>query len=160
MRHVAKKWPEFHRNRNSHRSFHRTNDIHVSLFNFESRDIHIGRNRIDVALDGVCASILHRSGILGPAAQGRSIQACNDGNSNRALNLLDVTQVGFGAVTKLAPHWKISQRLSETLSPGGKMIVKLQRFLPQLLFEQRIEHDRRSASIFEAAQSLQFLREW
>jgi hypothetical protein len=144
---------------NPNRSFYFAENVGVARFDLGAEDFCIGRNGIQVALDGVGSGLLDLLGVFGPAAEGRSVKAGDDWNIDSGFRFADVIEIFFGAGVEFAGVGEVGERFGKALGTGVEMEFEFERLLVELLFEEREEHDGRCAGVFEGADSGDFVGE-
>ena len=73
--HVAEKRTELDRHRNVNRDLDRPKDVNIGLLYLKAGDGRIGRNEIDIALNGISPGLFDLLGMFSPTAKSRTIEA-------------------------------------------------------------------------------------
>ena len=117
----------------------------------------IGGNRINITLQRVRSRLLDEPGILGPATDGGAVEAGNDGHRYCLLGPADVIQIALRSQPELIGLREETYRLRKTVRSFSQMVFQFEAFLPQLLLEQRIQHNGGCARILELANAIDLL---
>src|ERR1039457_5853642 len=133
---VARKWPQIHGHRDVNSTLYFPKNVGIDLRGLGPRDVHVGRNEVEIALDGVGPGLLDLAGKLGPTTQSRTVEAGNDRNVHGRFGFANVIEIAFGAGVEFAGLGKVSERLGKALGAGVEMEFKIESLLMQLLLEQ------------------------
>jgi hypothetical protein len=104
-------------------------NVNIDLLYFGTRDVHACRNEVDVALDSVGSGLLDLLGIVGPTAQGCTVEAGDDRNVHCVFGFPNVIQIAVGSGAEFAGLGKVGERLGKALRSGVEMVFKLKALL-------------------------------
>ena len=124
---VAEERAELHRHRNGHLGLHRLEDVEVGLLDLGGGQVHVRGDVIDVQLERVGAGLLDRFGVLRPAADGRAVQAGDDGDFHRLLGLGDVLEVFLRAEAEFLRFGEIGERFGEAVGAVLQVLCEFER---------------------------------
>ena len=75
---------------------HVADQLHVHGLDRRAGDVGIGRDEVDVQLEGVGARLLDLARVLDPAARGDAVQAADHGDVDGGLGLPHVLEIAVG----------------------------------------------------------------
>ena len=147
----------------SHRHGDRTldprQDIDVPLLDVAARDVRVSGEVVDVQLDRGRARVLHRPGVVDPAAGRDAVEAGDHRNLDAGRGTLEQAQVATGAGLVLGGGREVGERLGEALGAGVDQPRVLGRLPAQLLLEEGVEDDRTDAGGVEPPHAVHRLGE-
>ena len=114
---------------------------------------------VDVQLDRGSAGILHRPGIVGPAAGRDAVEAADHRDVDGCGGALEQAQVAPRPGLFLSGGREVGERLREALGACVDELRVLGRLAAQLLLEERVEDDRADAGVGEPPNAVHGLRE-
>ncbi len=91
------------------RSLYFAENVGIGRFYLGTKDLRVGWNEIEIALDGVGSSLLDLFGILGPTAQGCAVEAGNNRNVHCFFGFANVIEIALGSGVEFAGLGKISE---------------------------------------------------
>ena len=131
----------------------------MSLLDVAAGDARVAGEVVDVQLDRGGAGVLHRAGVVGPAAGCDAVQAGDHRNVDRGGGALEQAQVAPRAGLVLGGGREVGERLGEALGAGVDQPRVLCCLAAQLLLEERIEDDRAHACVGQPPYAVHRLRE-
>ena len=134
-------------------------DVDVPLLDVAARDVRVAGEVVDVQLDRGGAGILHRPGIVDPAAGRDAVEAADHRDVDRGGGALEQAQVAPRAGLVLGGGREVGERLREALGAGVDQPRVLGRLPAQLLLEERVEDDRADAGVGEPPHAVHGLGE-
>ena len=111
----------------------------------------IGRDMVEVELEGIRTRLLDPAGVADPAAGSRRVQAGDDRHGDGRLDPLERGDVAIGRADERFDRWKVGQRFRERLRALLERAAELDLLGQDLLFEQRWQDDRPDAGRLETA---------
>ena len=131
----------------------------MPLLDVAARDARVAGQVVDVQLDRGGAGVLHRPGVVGPAAGGDAVQAGDHRNVDCGGGALEQAQVAPRAGLFFGGGREVGERLGEALGAGVDQPRVLGCLAAQLLLEERVEDDRAHAGIGQPPYAVHRLRE-
>jgi len=138
---------------------HRRDDVHDAAFHVFAGFAGIGREIVDVELEGVRAGLRDQARVLDPRLGRRPVERCDDGDRDRGLDPLDLLQVFGGPEREEGGFGQIRQRLGVRLARGLVRVVRGELVPHDLLLEERPQDDRGGAGVLEAANGVEVVGE-
>ena len=147
------------RHRHADRVLDPRQDVDVPLLDVAARDARVAGEVVDVQLDRGGAGVLHRPGVVGPAAGRDAVEAADHRDVDGGGGALEQAQVAARAGLVLGGGREVGERLGEALGAGVDQPRVLGRLAAQLLLEERVEDDRADAGVGEPPHAVHGLRE-
>ena len=104
---------ELDRHRHGHRVLDARQDVEVALLDVAAGGMRVAREVVDVQLDRGGAGVLHRPGVVGPAARRDAVEAADHRDVDGGHGALEQAHVGTRAGLLLGLVREVGQRLGE-----------------------------------------------
>ena len=147
------------RERNGEVLGHAGDDLELAGLDVGRRALGVGRQPVEVELEGVGAGLFDELGVADPAAARRGVQAGDDRHGQALLGRAHIGEIVLGGVRIAADVGEVVERFGEALGALLEGRDQVGVFLVDLLFEERRQHDGRRAGGFEAARRGELARQ-
>src|SRR5579863_6187554 len=144
LRHVGEiteKGTELHGHRDTNGNFYFPENVDIGLLYLGAGDAHPCGNEVNIAFDGVGSGLFNLLGILRPTAEGRTVEASDNGNVHGVFGFANVIQIVVGPGSEFDGRGKVTGRLDKTMRADTAMVFNFGALLRQLFFKQGVEHD-------------------
>ena len=146
---------ELHRDRDRHGFPDGRDDGDGALLDIAPRLERVGRELVDVDLEGVGAGLLDQARVLDPALGGRAVQGRDHGDLDCRLDPLDLLQVVVRAEREDLRLGQVRRGFGMGLARPGVRAVGGELVADDLLLEERAQDDGGGARVLEAAHGIQ-----
>ena len=150
---------ELHRHGDRDRALHVAQYLDVAALDRLALHVRVGRDEIDVKLQGVRARLLNQSRVLDPTARRRAVEAADDGNIHRHLRVVNQAQVLVGADVVVAHFGEVALRLGVAVRAVREAVVNVEALEVNLLLEERVHYDRAHARVLQTAYLVERVRQ-
>ena len=150
VRHVTEVGTELDRQRDCHRRAHCFHDRDVLCLDLGPGLMQIAGDVVEVEFQRVGPGFGNEFGEVDPAAQRRAVQAGDDGNIDRVFGLTDVLEIALRPDMEGLRFREVAQRFRVAFGASGHVMVQLELFVRDLLFEQGVNHHRCCAHVLHA----------
>ncbi len=149
MRQRGKERRELYGQRNLDTLFNSSHDAHATVLNLGSRDIKLGRQKIQVQLQCIRARFFDQRSVIDPLPFAGAVERADDRDRDRVLHPPELFKVIIQPALQQVHFREVGCRLGKRVLICTNMRLRADQILRDLLLEERIHGDRGDTAVFQ-----------